>query len=110
MLRSDGRLIFLVNSCLMSLCTPDENGVAATNQLLRPLFGLHRVEWPDEPGVEFHLSTATGFDCCDAQGSRSQDPVEVRPDENATTRYPFVTLDWARAWPCEEIWKVRKRA
>jgi SAM-dependent methyltransferase len=27
----------------------------------------------------------------------------------ATTRYPIVTLEWARQWPCEEVWKVRKR-
>ncbi len=22
--------------------------------------------------------------------------------------YPYVTLEWARRWPCEEIWKARK--
>jgi hypothetical protein len=27
-----------------------------------------------------------------------------------TTRYPFVTLQWARQWPSEEIWKARRRA
>ena len=25
-------------------------------------------------------------------------------------RYPFVTLAWARQWPSEEVWKVRKRS
>ena len=34
---------------------------------------------------------------------------ELRPAEDATTRYPFVTRQWARQWPCEEIWKARKR-
>jgi hypothetical protein len=23
---------------------------------------------------------------------------------------PFMTLEWARRWPCEEIWKARKPA
>jgi hypothetical protein len=34
--------------------------------------------------------------------------IEIRPPEGSTTRYPFVTLEWARRWPCEEIWKARK--
>ena len=35
--------------------------------------------------------------------------VELRPPEGATTRYPFVTLEWSRRWPCEEIWIARRR-
>lgn len=37
-----------------------------------------------------------------------EDLVELRPGPDATTRYPFVTLDWARRWPGEEVWKARK--
>jgi hypothetical protein len=40
----------------MTLCMPPEDGVAATERLLRPAFGIYRVEWPGNPGVEFHLS------------------------------------------------------
>jgi hypothetical protein len=40
-------------------------------------------------------------------GFRIDDLLEVRPPAGATTRYPFVTLEWARQWPCEEIWKAR---
>ena len=36
--------------------------------------------------------------------------IEVYPEAGATTRYPFVTIDWARRWPSEEIWKARKVA
>src|SRR6476660_4227265 len=56
LLRPGGQLRFLVNSALMMLCMPAEDGVAATDRLLRPSFGMYRVEWPDDPGVEFHLS------------------------------------------------------
>jgi hypothetical protein len=37
--------------------------------------------------------------------------TEIRPREESTRamRYPFVTFDWARSWPCEEVWKARKR-
>jgi hypothetical protein len=27
----------------------------------------------------------------------------------ATTHYPFVTVEWARRWPSEEVWIARKR-
>ncbi len=48
-------LIFLVNSPLFTLCVPEEDGVAA-ERLLRPAFGMRRIEWPGDPGVEFHLA------------------------------------------------------
>ena len=33
----------------------------------------------------------------------------LNPLLTGSGEYPFVTLDWARQWPCEEVWKVRKR-
>jgi SAM-dependent methyltransferase len=109
LLRPDGRLVFLVNSFLASLCLPDEDGVAATDRLRRPAFGLYRVEWPGDPGVEFHLSHGDWIRLLRRSGFEVEDLVEVRPPEAATTRYLFVTLEWARQWPCEEIWKARRR-
>jgi hypothetical protein len=41
-------------------------------------------------------------------GLEVEDLLELHPDPDATTRYPFVTLEWARQWPCEEVWKARK--
>ena len=110
LLRSGGRLVFLVNSFLLMLCMPAEDGVAATDRLLRPAFGMCRVEWPGDPGVEFHLSHGDWIRLLRRSGFEIEDLVELRPDPDATTRYPFVTLDWARQWPCEEVWKARKRA
>src|SRR5919109_437920 len=56
LLRPGGQLVFLTNSFLLMLCMPVDEGVAATDRLLRAAFGMHRVEWPENPGVEFHLS------------------------------------------------------
>jgi hypothetical protein len=42
-------------------------------------------------------------------GFEVEDLVEVQIPEGATTRYPFVTPQWARRWPAEEVWKARKR-
>ena len=108
-LRAGGRLAFLTNSFLMTLCMPAEEGVAATDRLLRPGFGVHRVEWGSDPGVEFHLSHGDWIRLLRANGFDVEDLVEVRPPADAMTRFPFVTLDWARRWPCEEVWKARKR-
>ena len=110
LLRPGGRLVFLVNSMLMILCAPEDENLAATDRLLRPAFGLGRIEWPGDPGVEFHLTHGDWIRLLRRARFEIEDLVEVRPPETATTGYPFVTLDWARQWPYEEVWKVRKRA
>jgi SAM-dependent methyltransferase len=108
LLRSGGQLVFLTNSFLMTLCMPSEDGVAATERLLRPAFGIYRVEWPGNPGVEFHLSHGDWIRLLRRSGFEVEDLIEVRPAAGANSRYPFVTVEWARQWPCEEVWKVRK--
>jgi hypothetical protein len=32
---------------------------------------------------------------------------ELQAPEGATSRYDFVTPEWARRWPSEEIWVAR---
>ncbi len=108
LLRPGGRLVFLVNSYLMALCTPDEDGIAATDRLRRAAFGLCRLEFPGDSGVEFHPSHAEWIRLLRGSRFDVEALIEVRPPDNATTRYPFVTHDWARRWPSEEVWKVRK--
>jgi SAM-dependent methyltransferase len=108
LLRPGGQLVFLTNSFLLSLCVPAEDGAAATDRLLRAAFEMYRVEWPNDSGVEFHLSHGDWIRLLRGAGFGIEDLLEVRPTLGATTRYPFVTLEWARQWPCEEIWKVRR--
>lgn len=72
-------------------------------------FGMHRFEWPDDPAVEFHLNHGDWLRLLRASGFEVTDLIEVRPPEGASTRYRFITLDWARRWPAEEVWKARKR-
>jgi SAM-dependent methyltransferase len=110
LLRPGGSLVFLTNSTLVILCSPDQG--AAEERLVRPQFdGLYRTEWPGELGVEYHptheewirLLRENGFD---VEGLR-----ELRaPDERAThTYYDYVTVEWAQKWPCEDLWVARKR-
>jgi len=109
LLRPGGQLVFLTNSFLMTLCVPAEDGVAATDRLLRPAFGMYRVEWPTDQGVEFHLSHGDWIRLLRTSGFAIEDLIEIRPDAVATSSYEFVTLEWARQWPSEEVWKARKR-
>lgn len=91
------------------LCVPDlEAEGPAGDRLRRSYFGMHRFEWPDDPAVEFHLGYGDLIRLLRANGLEVIDLAEVRPPEGAQTHYPFVNLDWARRWPCEEVWKARK--
>ena len=56
LLRPGGELVFLTNSHLLDLCIPDREGEAAGDRLRRSAFELGRMEWPDDPGVEFHCT------------------------------------------------------
>jgi SAM-dependent methyltransferase len=108
LLRPGGLLSFLINAPMLMICVPDEDDVAATDRLLRPYFGMHRMEWPGEQSVEFHLPHGEMIRLLHRSGFDIEDLIEVRPPDGATTRYPFATLDWARKWPTEEVWKARR--
>ena len=110
LLRPGGRLIFLVNSVLLMLAVPDQDGLPATEQLLRPYFGMHRFEWPDDESVEFHLGHGEMIRLLRRSGLEIEDLLELRPPAGATADHPLATIEWARQWPCEEVWKARKRS
>jgi SAM-dependent methyltransferase len=109
LLRPGGDLIFLVNSTLLMLCAPDAEDEAAGDRLLRDYFGMHRFEWPDDPSVEFHLGYGDWIRLLRTNGFEVLNLVELRPRPESKTRYPYVTLEWARRWPSEEVWIARKR-
>jgi hypothetical protein len=102
-------LAFLTNASLLMLCVPDlEADGAATEKLLRPYFGMHRNEWPDSDSVEFHIPHGEWIRLLHANGFAVDDLIELRPKADAETHYEFVTVDWARKWPSEEVWKAHK--
>ena len=109
-LRPGGELVFLKNSVLLMLCMPDHDADLPVKRALeRDQRGLHRLDWPDDGSSEFHLGHGDWFALFHRTGFDVEDLLELYPPENATTRYPFVTLEWARRWPSEEVWRVRKR-
>ena len=108
LLRPGGQLIFLVNSVLLMLTTPDEEEAPAGRELLRPYFGMHRFEWPDDDSVEFHLPHGEMIRLLRSCGLQVEDLLELQPPPDATASHQLATLEWARRWPCEEVWKARK--
>jgi SAM-dependent methyltransferase len=108
LLRPGGRLIFLRNSTLVSLCMTMEG---ISEQLVRPQRGLNRIEWPDTGEVEFELPHGELIDLLGAKGFQLDRLVELYAPEGAETHgyYKWVTADWARQWPHEELWVATKR-
>jgi SAM-dependent methyltransferase len=111
LLRPGGRLLYVINGVFMSLTSPNEeiDDVAATNELLRPYFGLHRLEWKSDRSVNFNLGYGDWIRLLHKSGFEVEDLLELRPAEGAKSDYPWVTTEWARSWPSEEVWKARKR-
>ena len=112
LLRPGGRLIFLGNSTLLMLCVPSEDGTPADDRLLRDQFGMHRFVWPDDddPTVEFHLTHGDWIRLFRANGLEVEDLIELQapPGAMTSTTYDFVTAEWARRWPSEEVWVTRR--
>jgi SAM-dependent methyltransferase len=107
-LRPGGRLWFLRNSTLSTLCAR-ESGPPAT-ALQRPQRGLGRLEWPGEIGVEWQLPHGEMFRLLRSTGFDVVDLVELYPPDDALDHpyYVAFSVEWARKWPCEEIWVARR--
>jgi SAM-dependent methyltransferase len=109
LLRPDGQLLFITNGAFLMACTPQDGG-AATDILVRSYFSGYRVEFPEDATVEFHLTHGHWVRLLRASGFVLENLIEVRPPRGAKPRFPFVSTQWARRWPSEEIWIARKVA
>jgi SAM-dependent methyltransferase len=114
LLRPGGEIVFLVNGLIAVLCF-QETVEPPTNELRRPYFGLHRLEWPDDPdddSVNFALGYGDWIRLLRENGLDVVNLIEVRaPLDGTEHRYEALpTREWARQWPSEEIWRARKRA
>ena len=110
LLRPGGELVFLRNSTLSVLCMPDEGPVE--ERLMRPQFGMYRFEWPGEEGAEYQVPHGEWIRLLRQSGFEIEALFELQAPPGAQTHeyYDYVSGDWARRWPAEEIWKARKPA
>ena len=109
LLRPRGRLVFLRNSTVSMLCMALDG---VTESLQRPQRELRKIRWPDTGETEFHTSSGELIDILGAAGFEIERLVELYAPEDATTHeyYKYVSAEWAKKWPAEEIWVTRKRA
>jgi ubiquinone/menaquinone biosynthesis C-methylase UbiE len=109
LLRPGGRLFFLTMSTIAHLCTPDEDAQPIANRLVRPQFADWETRWEGYQGVEYHLSHGDWIRVLRANGFEILDLIEIQAPADAEThqRYDYVSADWSRKWPAEEIWRAR---
>ena len=108
LLRPEGRLVFLRGTPLVILCAT-ENPDGTSEKLQRPQREMYRFAW-DSGGVEFHPGHGELLAIVRDAGFEVERLVELFAPEGAETHayYTYVTADWARKWPAEEIWAARK--
>ena len=110
LLRPGGRLVFLRNSTLVDplldrrgrrrssgSCTRSSACTASSGRTEASSSTSPHGEWID-------LLRANGFEI--------ERLIEIQAPADAETHdyYSYVTAEWAKKWPCEEIWAARKRA
>lgn len=107
-LRPGGELVFLGNATIAMLCSSELEDDFLSDRLVRDYFGMHRFEWTDDPSIEFHLGYGDWIRLLRGNGFEVEDLIELRPSPEATTRYDWARIEWARRWPIEEVWRARK--
>ena len=105
-LRPGGLLAFCHFTPFSWLCIGDDEDLH--DRLHRDCFGMHRAEDSDG-SVHFQLTYGEWIRLFRRNGFRVEALIEIRPDEGAESTYltPAETA-WARRWPLEQIWQVRK--
>ncbi len=73
LLRPGGRLVFLRNSIIVMLCALEDEE-ATSETLQRPQRGMHRIEWPDDDGVNFYLGHGDLFGLLRDTGFQRREP------------------------------------
>ena len=108
-LRPGGRFAFSGDTPLSWMCLDVETD-AMVEHLKRPYFGLRRWETP-EGTVEFMLGYGDFIRLFVANGLAVVDLREIRPPEGAASSYRSeADAAWARRWPMEQIWVLRREA
>ena len=61
--------------------------------------------------VEFHIGYGDMIRLLRTNGFEILDLIEIQAPAEAEThqRYDYVSADWARKWPSEEIWRAQLR-
>jgi len=107
LLRPGGHLVFLTNSLLVALASPEAG--PCSDRLIRAQRGLYALTWPDDDGIEFHLPHGEWIALLRRHGLTVTGLHELyAPEGAAPTRFDWMTVEWAQRWPVEELWTAVK--
>ena len=104
LLRPSGRLVFITSSVLAALCLPGLGGKAGEH-LVWPQHAVYRQELPGGQ-AHFHPGHGEWIRILRAGGFTVDALHELHAPPTAADHpyYAWITADWARRWPAEDLW------
>jgi len=108
LLRPGGLFAFSANTPIVDLAWPADAEHAGERLILNYWEELRRIEPPGEP-ITFQLRYGEWIELFVEQGFAIESLIELRPPADATSSYRGEQdREWARRWPAEQIWRVRR--
>ncbi|MGH2681564.1 MAG: class I SAM-dependent methyltransferase [Actinomycetota bacterium] len=111
-LRRGGRFVFNGTTPWIWVAWGDqEEELPATREMRMDYFEMRSVEQEDPSWrtTEFQLPYGEWIRLFRSSSLAIEDLIELRPSADATSTYDdYAPVEWARAFPAEQIWKVRK--
>ena len=112
LLRAGGELVFLGNHPLGMICSAVDGTYQASFSLERDYFGLGRLDWTDakeDPGgIEFNMEMSCWLRLFRDVGFEVVDYFELQAPPDAEGLRFWVTAEWAKRFPAEQAWILRK--
>jgi SAM-dependent methyltransferase len=106
LLRPGGLFAFSHESPIATICWPLD-AEEATEHLVLDYFGMRTIH--DGETISFQLPFGEWIRLFRASGFTIEDCLEPRPAPDATSTYRSAAmLAWARRWPAETIWRLRR--
>jgi SAM-dependent methyltransferase len=106
LLRPGGLLAFVTAAPLAIVCHNYETETLE-RRLVNDYFGMYRLE--EEDTVEFQLPIGEWIRLFRRHELIVEDLIEVHPPVGASSTYRTeAETEWARHWPMENIWRLRK--
>jgi SAM-dependent methyltransferase len=108
MLRPGGLFAFSQSTPVLELCWPLD-AEHAGDRLVLDYFSMRRLDDQREGSSVFQIPYGEWVRLFRRCGLVIEDLIETRPPADATSTYRSADdLAWARRWPAEQIWKLRR--
>ncbi len=109
LLRPGGLLAFNISTLLRNLCYPPlDPDAPITRKLHAKYFGARSFDWGDGT-IDYQIPYGEWISLFRENALLVEDLLELRAPKHASSTYvDYVDHSWARRYPSEEIWRVRK--